>query len=351
MVQDGVWRPTWLTTEQLAERRADAAQFFPRVQNRRMRQIDVARTIAVSRESISRWFAEWRAGGVAALAPRTKTGRPPLLDAAIWQRLATILEQGAGAAGFDTDRWTLQRIADVAARELGVRTHFRSFSRILRAHGWTPQRPAVQAKERDEAVVRAWVTGDWAALTKELSTTAASWLFWTRTGHTFWARVGTTWAPQGHPPVLRRTCQRREVSSVVLLVEPTADRDARLLARHCIGTAEGPRSLDALAYFARQLDAPLLLVWDRLNTHRSAVSQAWLRAHDIANVFLPVYAPELNPEEQCNRHVKHAMLNAVPANLTALLSHARREFRRLGRRPTTLAHFFDHAGLLVTRPP
>jgi transposase len=136
-----------------------------------------------------------------------------------------------------------------------------------------------------------------------------------------------------------------------LLVAPTADRDARLLSRHFIGTVDGPRLLDALAYFERQLDTPLLLVWDRLNTHRSAVTQAWLQAHDIQNVFLPAYAPELNPEEQCNRHVKHAMLNAVPADVTALLSHARREFRRLGRRPTTLANFFDHAGLPVTRPP
>jgi hypothetical protein len=104
------------------------------------------------------------------------------------------------------------------------------------------------------------------------------------TGHTFRARVGTTWAPQGHPPVLRRISKRREVSSVVLLVAPTADRDARLLSRHFIGTVDGPRLLDALTYFERQLDAPLLLVWDRLNTHRSAVTQAWLQAHDIQSV-------------------------------------------------------------------
>jgi transposase len=165
MVQDGVWRPTRLTTEQLAERRAAAARFFPRVRDRRLRQIDVARILGVSRESISRWYAEWCAGGVAAREPRPKTERPPLLDDAAWQRLVCILEQGAEHAGFDTDRWTLQRIAVVAARALGVRPHVRSFSRILRAHGWTPQRPAVQGKERDEAVVQAWVTRDWGALT------------------------------------------------------------------------------------------------------------------------------------------------------------------------------------------
>ena len=174
--------------------------------------------------------------------------------------------------------------------------------------------------------------------------------FLDETGHTFRARVGTTWAPAGHPPVLRRISKRREVSSVVLLIAPTAAREAQLVARHYIGTIDGPRLLDALAHFERTVDAPLLLVWDRLNTHRSAVTQAWLRTHDIANVFLPAYAPELNPEEQCNRHVKHAMLNAVPRDITALRDHARREFRRRARQPDTLAHFFDHAGLPATRP-
>jgi len=56
------------------------------------------------------------------------------------------------AGGFDTERWTRRRIAVLAERELGVRLHFRAYWQILRAHQWTPQVPAVQAKERDEAL-------------------------------------------------------------------------------------------------------------------------------------------------------------------------------------------------------
>jgi transposase len=97
-----------------------------------------------------------------------------------WERLRAILEAGAVAAGFDTERWTLRRIAAVARRELGIRYHFRSFSRILHAHRWTPQRPAVQAKERDEALVRAWVKRDWPALTKALDARGARLPSWTR---------------------------------------------------------------------------------------------------------------------------------------------------------------------------
>jgi hypothetical protein len=31
---------------------------------------------------------------------------------------------------------------------------------VLRAHGWTPQRPPTQAKERDEALIKAWLARD-----------------------------------------------------------------------------------------------------------------------------------------------------------------------------------------------
>src|SRR5438045_1218059 len=45
-------------------------------------------------------------------------------------------------------------------------------------------------------------------------------IFVDETGHTFRARLGTTWAPIGQPPILRRMSQRREVSSIAGLVVP-----------------------------------------------------------------------------------------------------------------------------------
>jgi transposase len=170
------------------------------------------------------------------------------------------------------------------------------------------------------------------------------------TGHTFRARVGTTWAPRGRPPVLRRVSRRREVSSLVLVTAPCDGQPARLFARHFEGTIDSARVIATLPYFRRKVGRPLLLVWDRLNAHVARRTQQFLARHaeDYAAVFLPGYAPELNPEEQCNRHVKHALLNALPPDVATPRADARREFQRLGRQPDTLAHFFAHAGLHVT---
>jgi transposase len=56
------------------------------------------------------------------------------------------------------------------------------------------------------------------------------------------------------------------------------------------------------------------------------------RPHDFHLEFLPPYAPELNPEEQCNAVVKKALLNALTGSTDELRRMARREFRRLQRR-------------------
>jgi transposase len=148
----------------------------------------------------------------------------------------------------------------------------------------------------------------------------------------------------GVVPVLRRLSKRREVSSVVAVTP-----EGRLCARHVLGAVDSAVLIAALRQFRRQLAGPLLLVWDRLAVHRSQAVRAFLAAHpaDYTVVPLPPYAPELNPEEQCNAVVKRELANALPRSIEELRTLARRGFQRLRRRPDTIRHFFQHAGLYV----
>jgi transposase len=77
------------------------------------------------------------------------------------RKLERALLQGAYAHGFDTDLWTLQRIAVVIERLTGVRHHPSHVCRILRAMGWSVQRPARRASERDEEAIARWVAHHW----------------------------------------------------------------------------------------------------------------------------------------------------------------------------------------------
>ncbi len=75
--------------------------------------------------------------------------------------------------------------------------------------------------------------------------------------------------------------------------------------------------------------------------------RAFLAAHaaDFVVAPLPAYAPEINPEEQCNAVVKRAMVNALANSVEELRAMARRQFRRLQYRPELIRHCFVHAGL------
>jgi transposase len=136
--------------------------------------------------------------------------------------------------------------------------------------------------------------------------------------------------------------QRREISSIVGITP-----DGRLAARHFHGAIDSAKVICAVRYFQRRFGRRLLLVWDRLNAHRSAVTRQFLaaQAHAVAVAYLPAYAPELNPEEQCNAWVKRTLENALPNSVDDLAALARRGFRRLQRHPAMIVTFFHHAGL------
>jgi len=62
--------------EGMERRRKAAAKLFGRGRS----QADVARELKVSRQSVSRWYADWSAGGVGALRGAGRAGRLPHLD-------------------------------------------------------------------------------------------------------------------------------------------------------------------------------------------------------------------------------------------------------------------------------
>ena len=174
------WVPARLSPEQREERRRVAAALFPRVRRGTLSQAAVARQLGVSREAVRQGYATWAGAGVRGLRRRPKTGRPPKLSAAEWRRLARLLRRGSVACGYDTEQWTLKRVAHLIRREFGVRYHPRYLERPLRALGFRPQRPAVQAKERDEALVAAWEKHDWEAIKKKLAVRGVSLPSWMR---------------------------------------------------------------------------------------------------------------------------------------------------------------------------
>jgi transposase len=161
--------------QELEVRRLRAAELFAAG----VGQAEVARRLGATRQSVHRWHACWREGGVQALASRGPTGYRPHLSDQDLGRLIRLLLQGAAAHGFTGELWTVARIGKFIDREFGVAYHPSHVWWLLRHRlGWSPQRPVRQAKERDQAAVQRWVDEDWPRI-KANARRRKAWSSWT----------------------------------------------------------------------------------------------------------------------------------------------------------------------------
>jgi transposase len=101
---------------------------------------------------------------VAALRRRIARGPAPKPSSERLAHLPASLALGAEAFGFQGQAWTTRRVAAVLERVFGVWYHPAHVGRLLRAVGWSPQKPVRRATQRDEAAIHAWSTERWPAL-------------------------------------------------------------------------------------------------------------------------------------------------------------------------------------------
>ena len=155
-------RTTQKRRERLRQRREQASEMF----RGGATQAEVAHLLEVSRVTAMRWHQAWSQRGAAGLELAERLGRPPQLGDKDLDRIDRQLRRGAQALGYETDLWTLQRVAEVIEERTGVRYHVGHVGRVLRRMGWSLQRPTTRARERDEEAIQQWVKVRWPELKK-----------------------------------------------------------------------------------------------------------------------------------------------------------------------------------------
>jgi transposase len=156
------WTPKRLTREQQAERRQEGIRLLEKGQS----QAEIARQLGVSPAAVCVWSQKLKKHGKESLAMQKATGRPPSLTKANKAELEKILKAGADAAGFESERWTQKRVRQVIEQKFGVQYHRNYIGRLLHDMGWSVQKPETRAMERDEELIRAWLSKDWARIKK-----------------------------------------------------------------------------------------------------------------------------------------------------------------------------------------
>lgn len=151
-----------------------------------------------------------------------------------------------------------------------------------------------------------------------------------------------TWAPKGQTPIIDFHFNWRHVSVIAALT-----RTSVMFRLH-----EGRIRKEEIVAFLKALNAqigqPLLVIWDGLKSHRSALVRRYLDSvhGHIQIAFLPPYAPDLNPVEYLWAWLKrHALANDCPNNLRALQTTARNKLKSAQKRPSIIAACWKQATL------
>ena len=112
--------------------------------------------------------------------------------------------------------------------------------------------------------------------------------------------------------------------------------------RRGLAVTDYARLLDAAH---QQLDGPLVVVWDNLNTHVSAAMAELIAARPWLTVFrLPPYARELNSVEPVWSHLKRSLANLTKHTIGELTALVKTRLKRMQYRPGLLAGFLASTG-------
>jgi transposase len=311
-------------------------------------QRDIGEALGVSEETVSRWLARARDGGLEALWAHSAPGHPPKLSSAQKRLIPEFLWHGPEAYGFRGEVWTCARIARVIEEEFGVHYHKDHVGRLLKELRWTPQVPIKRAIQRDEGAIQRWRDEVWPELLRRARREHRTLVFEDESGFYLLPGVVRTYAPEARTPVLREQQSRDHLS---VMGGMTPEGKVYTLARQ--ESLNGLHTIEFLVHLGHVAGDRLLVIWDGSPIHRRAEvtefiadthGKVWLEA-------LPGYAPDLNPWDEGGwQHLKHVELrNRVCLDLEELHEQFHLAVGRLRQKPRLVRSFFAQAGLTLEK--
>jgi transposase len=254
----------------------------------------------------------------------------------------TIIGKNPDQLNFGTLLWTLPIVRELIKRMFGKELYSGTVGRYLNRLGLTPQKPIRRAYQRDEAEIRRWVTHEFPRISSDVQRKQAVLLFLDETGVHENAPVGTTWGKRGTRPIVRVTGNRSKIN-VISAVAPSG----RLWFRCYRGNLNTDRFTEFLAALLHDVRGDIVLVMDSHPAHVSAKARTFMetRSNRLQVEFLPLYAPEINPDEHVWAVLKSLFRRNPLSQGERLDSAVESAMREIRRRPSFVRALFGHPDL------
>ncbi|WP_218921231.1 IS630 family transposase [Deinococcus proteolyticus] len=314
------WQPSHFSRAQLEERRLAALEWIKRGEHKNQ---EIADHFGVSVHTVYTWKARLKQNGN--LQATVARGASSRLTPAQHEQLRTLLREGAMQHGFPDETWTTKRVAELIGRHFDVWYHHDHVRKILRKLGFTPQMPDGRAAERNELRIASWQEQVLPELEKKVAE-GATVIYLDEVGFSLKGVRRRTWSPRGVTPLVGLRANWEKLSTIGAITS-----DGRFFQHTKSGAI---RSADVTRFFQhllRQVQGNVVVVLDNARTHHAKSTQAFVACHErLSLVFLPPYAPELNPIELVWAYVKRNVLgNFCAHSVSALKEKLHRAWQRV----------------------
>lgn len=128
---------------------------------------EIAKCLEVDDQTVRRWRRVWEASGKEGLKSKPHPGRPCLMSDEQKAELVQMLGKSPPEHGFDRHFWTTSMIADLIKQKFGINYDNDWVGEILHTLGFSWQKPARRARERDPERIEAWRRQAWPELLKK----------------------------------------------------------------------------------------------------------------------------------------------------------------------------------------
>jgi len=301
-----------------------------------------ARLLGVSRMSVSTWVNAVKSGDETALAAK-KRGRKPghtLLTAAQTKRVVGWVRDACpDQLKLPFFLWTQEAVQALIKKRLGKEVSRSTAGRLMRANGFSSQKPTRRAFEKDQEAVDKWLQEEYPAIAAEAKADKAVILWGDETGMRSDHQTGTSYSPVGQTPVIDGTGKRFKCNMISAL-----SNRGQLQFMIFKDNFNNGVCLTFLRRLLKNNRQKVVLIWDSHPVHISAAVAEFVaeNAAKLKVYRLPTYSPDLNPDELVNNDVKsNALGRKRPRTQKQMIRHIRAHMHKRKNDPALVRRFFQ----------
>jgi transposase len=307
-------------------------------------EAEVAELLGLARETVSRWVAAYRAGGLDAL-PHQRTGRPTgsgrLLSEPQAKHLQQLLDRRSPEdLGIAAPLWSRRAVRELIRQECGIDLAVRTVGAYLRRWGYTAKRPRRHRRDQDPDEVRDWLEQVYPQIEAQAAAEGATIYWCDETGVAADEHPGVGYARQGQAATVEVPDSHIRVNMISAISNEGAVRFMTYTQ-----TMTAALFITFLERLLQSTPGNLFVIVDWLRAHEAKVVDAWVAAHRdrLALFYLPRYAPELNADEYLNNDLK-GQVNAqgLPQSKPELRSRIQAFMQRVVHLPEHVKNYFQH---------